>query len=142
MKLMRPALAADVLLSTDLERTADGAPVEVAGMVVARQRPATAKGVVFMLLEDEAGVTNLVVLPPAYERHRLIVRTASFLRVTGKLERREGVINVVVDRVEALATPDERAGEVTPLKAPAEPEADLVDLEAVAPKAHSFGRRG
>ena len=142
MKLMRPALAADVLLSTDLGRTADGASVEVAGMVVARQRPATAKGVVFMLLEDEAGVTNLVVLPPAYERHRLIVRTASFLRVTGKLERREGVINVVVDRVEALATPDDRVGEVTQLKAPAEPEADLVDLEAVAPKAHSFGRRG
>ena len=142
MALMRPSLSDDVLLSTDLQHTADGATVEVAGMVVARQRPATARGVVFMLLEDEVGVVNLVVLPPAYSQHRLIVRTASFLRVAGKLERREGVINVVASSLKALATPDAPAGEVTQLRPAAEPESDVVDLEAVAPKAHSFGRRG
>ncbi len=141
MKLMRQDLGAGVLVSSDLRRTPDGASVEVAGMVVARQRPSTAKGVVFMLLEDEAGVINLVVLPPAYQRHRLIIRTASFLRVAGKLERREGVTNVVADKLEALLTPDAQAGEVTPLRRDEEPEADLAELEAVAPRAHSFGRR-
>jgi error-prone DNA polymerase len=148
MELMRTGLGSGVLRSEDLERTSDGARVEVAGMVVARQRPATARGVVFMLLEDEVGVINLVVLPPAYERHRLAVRTASFLRVDGKLERREGVINVVVDSLETLATPDLAPAKVRHIEPPAEREtgrsADhdaAVELEAVAPRAHSFGRR-
>ena len=60
------------------------------GLVVARQRPATAKGVVFMLLEDEAGVANVIVPPPVYERCRLAVRTASFALVGGRLERTRG----------------------------------------------------
>jgi error-prone DNA polymerase len=161
MELMRPQLAAGLVRSADLERIADGSEVQVAGMVVARQRPATAKGVVFMLLEDEAGVVNLVVLPPAYERHRLAVRTASFVRITGKLERREGVINVVVSELLALATPDMPAAPVRDIEPPAERETGrpseaepaprrrvaaagggTVELEAVAPKPHSFGRRG
>ncbi len=160
MELMRPGLGEGLVLSAELERTSDGAAVEIAGMVVARQRPATAKGVVFMLLEDEVGVVNLVVLPPAYERHRLAVRTASFVRVAGKLERREGVTNVVVSRLEALATPDMPAAPVRHIEPPAERETGrspdhedaaprrvaaaggAVELEAVAPKPHSFGRRG
>ena len=59
-------------------------------MVVARQRPETAKGIVFMLLEDERGIVNLIVPPPVYERHRALVRAAPLLRAKGKLERREG----------------------------------------------------
>jgi len=144
LELMRPSLGDGLLRSADLERTLDGTHVEVAGMVVARQRPATAHGVVFMLLEDEAGVVNLVVLPPAYERHRLAVRTASFVRVEGKLERREGVINVVVDRLEALATPDLAVADVRPIEPPAERETGrdaALEMEAVAPRAHSFGRK-
>jgi error-prone DNA polymerase len=148
MELMRPGLSEGVLRSEDLEATPDGARVEIAGMVVARQRPATARGVVFMLLEDEAGVINLVILPPAYERHRLAVRTASFLRVDGKLERREGVINVVADALESLATPDLETAKVRHIEPPAERETGrrsdrdaAVELEAVAPRAHSFGRR-
>ena len=147
--LLRPELGEGLVRSEDLERIADGSRVQVAGMVVARQRPATARGVVFMLLEDEVGVVNLVVLPPAYERHRLVVRTASFVRVAGKLERREGVINVVADEVEALATPDMPAADVRHIEPPAERETGrgaerpaVVELEAVAPRAHSFGRRG
>jgi error-prone DNA polymerase len=149
MALMRAGLGSGVLRSEDLERTPDGVRVEIAGMVVARQRPATARGVVFMLLEDEVGVINLVVLPPAYERHRLAVRTASFVRVEGKLERREGVINVVVDSLEALTTPDLSPAKVRHIEPPAERETGrrsdrdaVVELEAVAPRAHSFGRRG
>jgi error-prone DNA polymerase len=148
MELMRAGLRERVLRSEDLETTPDGTRVEVAGMVVARQRPATARGVVFMLLEDESGVINLVVLPPAYKRHRLAVRTASFLRVDGKLERREGVINVVADGLEPLATPDLAAGKVRHIEPPVERETGrrddrdaVVELEAVAPRAHSFGRR-
>ena len=60
----------DLLRSTELERIDDGATVEVAGMVVARQRPETAKGIVFMLLEDERGIVNLIVPKRVYERHR------------------------------------------------------------------------
>jgi error-prone DNA polymerase len=159
MELMRPALGAEVATSADLERLPNESMVEVAGLVVARQRPATARGVVFMLLEDEAGVINLVVLPPAYQRHRLAVRTASFVRVSGKLERREGVINVVAESVEALATPDLKAAEVRPIEpavaretgrprsAPEEEGAAAAgaragQIAAVAPRAHSFGRRG
>ncbi len=78
-------------------------------MVVARQRPATAKGIVFMLLEDEGGVVNVIVPPPVYERCRLAVRTASFALVAGKLERREGVINLLARSVERLAMPDAQA---------------------------------
>jgi error-prone DNA polymerase len=145
METVRPALAPAALRSAELEEAADGSRVEVAGMVVARQRPATARGVVFMLLEDESGVINLVVPPPAYERHRLAVRTASFVRVEGKLERREGVINVVVAEVEALATPDAPVAGVRQIEPPAERETGrsaAIEMEAVAPRAHSFGRRG
>jgi error-prone DNA polymerase len=145
MEVMRSALAATSARSTDLNATPDGAAVEVAGMVVARQRPATAKGVVFMLLEDEVGVINLVVPPPAYERCRLAVRTASFVQAQGKLERREGVINVVVAGLEALATPDAPAASVRQIEPSHEREtgrAAAVEMEAVAPRAHSFGRRG
>jgi error-prone DNA polymerase len=116
LALMRPALGDGLVTSEDLERRPDGSTVEVAGMVVARQRPATARGVVFMLLEDEVGVINLVVLPPVYQRDRLAVRTASFVRVVGKLERREGVTNVVVSSIAALATPGMQVAEVRPLE--------------------------
>ena len=70
MELLRDELGPAVALSADLKRLPDGGTVEVAGMVVARQRPATARGVVFMLLEDERGTVNLVVPPPIFERFR------------------------------------------------------------------------
>jgi len=124
-------------------------------MVVARQRPATARGVVFMLLEDELGTINVVVPPPVYERHRLVVRTASFAQVSGKLERRAGVVNVVASAVRPLATPDQPRADVKQIEPPAVREtgrriageqsaadARTADLAAVAPAAHSFGRRG
>ena len=101
-----------------------------------------------MLLEDEGGVANVIVPPPVYERCRLAVRTASFALVRGRLECREGVINVVAASIEALAPPDRAAATVRQI----EPEqgrdtgrdAELGrrELAAVAPRAHSFGRRG
>ncbi|HEX2708720.1 MAG TPA: DNA polymerase III subunit alpha, partial [Solirubrobacterales bacterium] len=76
MELLRPGLDPAISRSTDLQRIDDGTTVEVAGMVVARQRPETAKGIVFMLFEDERGTVNLIVPPPVYDRHRSLVRTA------------------------------------------------------------------
>jgi error-prone DNA polymerase len=103
MELLRQGLSPEVLSSSEISRTRDGARVKVAGMVVARQRPATANGVVFMLLEDEAGTINLIVSPPVVERCRLAVRTSGFVQAAGKLEHREGTTNVVVSRIERLS---------------------------------------
>jgi error-prone DNA polymerase len=153
MSLIRPDLEDGMATSADLDRLASGKFVRVPGMVVARQRPATANGVVFMLLEDELGTVNIVVPPPVYKRHRLAVRTASFARVDGKLERREGVMNVVARAVHPLATPDQPASKVRHIEPPtdretgrlerdAAPDPRAAELAAVAPAAHSFGRRG
>ena len=151
MALMREELDPATVTSADLARIGNGAEVVIAGMTVARQRPATANGVVFMLLEDEFGMTNVVVLPPIYERHRLLVRTAGLVSITGKLERREGVVNVVARRLYELQRPDLPLAEVRPLEPPSgretEPNAGamplpLADLDAVLPPAHNFGRRG
>ena len=156
MALLRPSLEQAVSSSADLQGISDGRSVEIAGMVVARQRPATARGVVFMLLEDELGTVNVVVPPPVYASHRLTVRTASFVRVSGKLERRAGVVNVVASAVRPLATPDQPRADVRQIEPPwsgrpagqrpaderSAADARAVELAAVAPAAHSFGRRG
>ena len=106
LELMRPDLPGDLRTSEQLERHPNGRRVRVAGLVVARQRPATAKGVTFMLLEDEHGTINLIVPPPVHDRFRLAVRTEPLVLATGRLERREGTTNVLVDRIERLERPD------------------------------------
>jgi len=75
----------------------DGRRVRYAGLVICRQRPGTAAGVVFMTLEDESGFVNLVVWSRVFERHAVLVRTASFLGVTGRLQVRDGVTHVVAE---------------------------------------------
>jgi len=80
--------------------------------VVARQRPATAKGVTFMLLEDEHGTINLIVPPPVHERCRLAVRGEALVIADGRLERREGVTNVLVHDVRRLERGDLPSAEV------------------------------
>ena len=102
-------IPADAVTSGGLDSVEHGQRVRVGGLVVARQRPGTASGVVFILLEDEVGVINLIVPPPVYERYRLLVRTEPLLMVEGKLERHPaagGVINVLVDRIGSIAAPD------------------------------------
>ena len=123
----------------------DGSELVVAGLLVARQRPATAKGVMFLLIEDETGVANVIVTPPVYERHRLTVRTASLITIAGRLERREGVINVVAASVRQIERPDAPLAEVRtiePSPGAGDRQGQLSDLDAVLPIAHSFGRRG
>jgi DNA polymerase III alpha subunit len=125
-----------------------------------------------MLLEDERGTVNLIVPPPVYDRHRALVRAAPLIGAKGKLERREGAINVIVTKVWALERTGTKAGEATgasPARPPGVPgvsghntsltrspydarmrppssrqhrEHAVAELRAVAPAGHSFGRRG
>lgn len=88
----------------------DGAPLEVAGLVVCRQRPATGKGFVFLVLEDEFGLVNVMVTPDLYDRHRSLVRAEPFVLVHGALERRDGTVNVIAERFSVLRP----AGAVAP----------------------------
>jgi len=139
MKLLRPGLDPKLVRSSDLSEIDHGATVEIAGMVTARQRPETANGITFMLLEDERGSVNLIVPPPVYDRHRPLVRTAPLIRARGRLERREGSVNVLVS---ALAPLSPNAPS-TPKSSPRPSrELALAELRAVAPAGHSFGRRG
>jgi error-prone DNA polymerase len=113
--LMRDRLATErVTTAEQLARTKDGARVTVAGLALVRQRPGTASGVIFITLEDETGVANLVVWPKIFERYRREVMGGRLIRVTGQLQREGIVIHVIAqhiedltDRLRALAMPYE-----------------------------------
>jgi error-prone DNA polymerase len=105
MALMRPHLHEGIVSTAYLERLPDGTQVEVAGLVVCRQRPMTAKGFVFMLLEDEFGMANVVVKPQLYERYRSLVRAEPFVLVQGELQRRDGTTNVIAQSLSVLRVP-------------------------------------
>jgi len=128
LELLRVHLPPEVLPSTDLTTLEHGARVAVAGLVVARQRPATANGVVFMLIEDEQGQVNLIVPPPVYDRHRAVVRGEPLLLARGRFERYERNRNIVVDDLATLAPLARRA-------------ANDVEVVAALPGAHHFGHR-
>jgi error-prone DNA polymerase len=118
LALLRPNLPAGTVTCQDLEHLPHETPVRIGGLVVARQRPGTAKGIVFILLEDEFGTINLIVPPPVYERHRLIVRTEPLIMAEGRLERLPqagGAINVYVRHLRALVTPEDDAAGVVAL---------------------------
>ena len=88
--------------SAQLARMPHGCSVMVAGMVIARQRPGTAKGTMFLLFEDEWGVVNLIVPKAVYEARRALARAEPLLLARGRLERHEGVTNVIVRELEPL----------------------------------------
>lgn len=83
----------------DLTRTADGRRVTVAGLIVVRQRPGTAKGTIFLTLEDETGIANIIVWAKVFEAHRAIVLGSRMVSVTGRMQAESGVIHVVADRI-------------------------------------------
>ncbi|WP_217915669.1 DNA polymerase III subunit alpha [Miltoncostaea marina] len=131
--LVRPGLPPGTRTAADLRATPDGTRVAVAGMVVARQRPATANGIVFLLLEDETGMVNCIVRPEVYERHRSVVRADPLVLVRGRLERRDRNLNVLVTRLERIEPPAEEALE------PAGAAAEMARLRAAAPEGQNFG---
>ena len=128
LTLLRPHLPEGTLSSRELGEARAGRLVAVAGMAVARQRPATAKGVVFMLLEDEFGQVNLIVPPTVYERFRPLVRAEPLLLARGKFERVGRNRNVLVSELESLSPLARRC-------------ADDADVFGSLPAAHHFGHR-
>ena len=103
LELLRPHLPPGTLSSEELREQPHRAKVQLAGLVVARQRPSTANGVVFMLLEDELAQVNLVVLPQVYERFRAVVRSEPLLLVRGRYEHSDRNRNILVDELVSLA---------------------------------------
>ncbi len=91
-----------ILRARDLAAAPDGRPVRVAGSVIVRQRPGTAKGFVFLSLEDETGIANVIVTPRLFARRRLTVVNAPFLLVEGILQKQDGVVSVRAGRIEVL----------------------------------------
>ncbi|MDA0179533.1 DNA polymerase III subunit alpha [Solirubrobacter phytolaccae] len=118
MKLLRRSLPPNTVSIADLQRIPHDTPVRLGGLVVARQRPGTAKGIVFLLLEDEFGTINLIVPPDLYEANRLTVRSEPLLLCQGRLEKLPqagGGINLFVKAVRALVTPDDVKADVVEL---------------------------
>ncbi|HJS48961.1 MAG TPA: DNA polymerase III subunit alpha, partial [Gaiellaceae bacterium] len=128
LALLRPHLPEGTLSSAELQEQRHGQHVAVAGMTIVRQRPSTAKGIVFMLLEDEHGQVNLIVQPHVYELHRATVRAEPLVLARGRYERVGENRNVLVSELESLG----------PL---ARQVADNDTVWESLPRPHSFGRR-
>ncbi|WP_297772507.1 OB-fold nucleic acid binding domain-containing protein [uncultured Roseovarius sp.] len=98
--LPRPPSA---LIAARLSEAPFGARITVAGLVLLRQRPGTARGVVFVTLEDETGVVNVVIWRKVFDRFRRAVISGRMLRVTGRVERQADVTHVVADEIEDIS---------------------------------------
>ena len=105
MSFLRPGLHEAIVPTRMLGSLPHGAPVDLAGMVVVRQQPGSAKGFVFLLLEDEFGLANVIVRPDLYEAQRSLVRSAPFVIVHGTLELRDGTTNIAAKHFTELAVP-------------------------------------
>ena len=123
MALLRPKLKSSVKSTTDAAAQNDRSQAEVVGMLVAKQKPETAKGTVFLLVEDEFGTLNLITPPRVAAKYRLVIRSATILRARGRIETNQGVVNLIVNSLAEVEPPN-----------PA--------IKAVAPVGQSFGRRG
>ena len=103
MAYQRAALRAQGIHSAqDLIHCGNNRFVRVAGCVIARQRPGTAKGFVFLSLEDETGIANVVITPDIFERDRVVVTRSRFLRIEGPLHNQDGVIHVKAQLITPL----------------------------------------
>ena len=87
----------------ELHRLPDGASVRVAGSVIARQRPGTAKGFVFLSLEDETGISNAIITPQIFQRDHVVIVHQQFLLIEGRLQNQDNVISVKVERIRPLS---------------------------------------
>jgi error-prone DNA polymerase len=103
MALRRDEMALrGVLRACDLPRARDGRRVRVAGMVITRQRPGTAKGFVFLTLEDETGISNVIIRPDLFDRARMVVLRQPFLLVEGVLQHQDGVLSIRAERLQGI----------------------------------------
>jgi DNA polymerase III alpha subunit len=131
----------------------DGTRIQVAGLIVCRQRPGTAKGITFLLLEDEHGLLNVIVFPDLYSERRHIVRGEPFVVVEGVLQRRNNTINLVAERIwplsearaefhipnnlDTLGLQDATGIDVTAQQSE-DPETGLDHVRQVAPSSHNY----
>ena len=100
LTLVRDSLKKDrILTAAELQATPNGRWVKVAGLVLIRQRPGTASGIVFVTLEDETGIVNLIVRPHVFDRFRLAARHAALLQCDGYVERQGQVVHVMAKRL-------------------------------------------
>jgi error-prone DNA polymerase len=142
--LLRDNLTRQGARSTmQLQNVRHGTNVTVAGLVIARQRPQTANGIIFMLLEDEHGTLNVIVPARLYETSRLTIRTEPLVLVQGRLERHDrggGASNLLATSITRLnTTTGETAANVKKLHQPTQPTA-ADDFAAAAPAVTSFGQ--
>ena len=100
----------NVARAADLKNMRNGVSVKVAGWVIVRQRPGTAKGFVFLSLEDETGIANVIVRPQLFEKYRLELVNYPFLLIEGALQHQDNVISVKARRVEPLNIKIESTG--------------------------------
>lgn len=105
MRLLRDSVP-DAWTATELKQAPNGSLVAIAGMVICRQRPGTAKGFVFISLEDETGVANAIVAPRLYEECRLLIAEESFLQIVGIVQQHEGVTNLRAQRLTRIHAPN------------------------------------
>ena len=101
--LRRELCEQKVWAASELQRGKDGEFVRTAGCVIARQRPGTAKGFVFLSMEDESGIANVIITPNLYERDRLAVTRSKFLLVEGRLQNQDGVVHVKAQKLIPLS---------------------------------------
>ncbi|MBM3775345.1 MAG: DNA polymerase III subunit alpha, partial [Acidobacteria bacterium] len=110
MAWRRPEMdALGVTRALDLARARNHAPVRVAGAVIVRQRPGTAKGFLFLSLEDETGILNVIVTPGLFDRCRLVLLNEPFLLIEGVLQNQQGAVSVKAGRIQGLPSPVEAA---------------------------------
>ena len=131
-----------VLRSEDLPRVRAGRMVTVAGLVLVRQRPGTAKGVIFVTLEDEKAIANIIVRPPIFERYRRVVLGSRLLLARGRVEREGIVVHVLADELQDLSLMLDSLSDLGPMEPPYAP-ADVVkhpmnDPRTALPKGRSF----
>jgi error-prone DNA polymerase len=124
MQIIRGGISTDgVSTSTEVLGLADGDSIRTAGYVVCRQAPRTAKGHVFLTLEDEEGLLNIILKPNVYQQYRYAVRTQPLLIIDGIVQKREGITNIIAKHIAPLRPNHER---------------DDVAYSYAAPKARNF----
>jgi error-prone DNA polymerase len=149
--LLRPRLPRVIRSTAEIPRIPDGTRIQVAGLVVCRQRPGTAKGITFLLLEDEHGLLNVIVYPDLYSERRHIVRGEPFVVIEGILQHRANTINLVAEQVWPLSearkhftVPDNLEQEVQSIEVAArqsedeKPGTGLGHVRQITPSSHNY----
>jgi error-prone DNA polymerase len=157
MYLLRSRLPRHLVSIRELSGLPDGFKLWIPGLIVCRQRPGTAKGITFLLLEDEFGLVNVVVYPDLYERQRLEVRSTPMLIIEGRLQLANNNVNIVAERLHPMenitfASPNADKGWEEPSTQPANPERiqlvrltgsadgakNDVNIRAIVPASHNY----